>query len=101
MGVPNPLVLLEKDTRFAVFPEFKLYDYNEPLDVDGLEEHGDLIGAAAAVVLDPPFLNEDCFTKSAETTKAISGPDASVLVSTGALILTEPELILQDGPSDV
>lgn len=83
--MPNPLVLLEVDTRFAVFPEFKLYDYTKPLDVDGLEEGGALRGKAAALALDPPFLNEECFSKAAQTALALSNKDTSILVSTGEL----------------
>lgn len=66
-----------------MFSEFKMYDYNSPLDVEGLDDGGELFGAAAAVLLDPPFLNEDCFSKSAETVKAFSNNDTKVLVSTG------------------
>jgi hypothetical protein len=83
LDLPNQLVLLEIDTRFAVFPEFKLYDYTKPLDVDGLEEGGDLRGAAAAVALDPPFLNDDCMTKSSETVRTLCNKNTSILVSTG------------------
>lgn len=54
------LILLEHDRRFAVFGnEFLYYDFNEPTKLPAT-----LRGAADRLICDPPFLSEDCQTKS-------------------------------------
>lgn len=56
---PKPkVVLLEHDNRFAVFPEFVYYDFAQPLKLPA-----ELKGACDRIVVDPPFLSEDCQTK--------------------------------------
>ena len=62
------VALLEYDQRFSVFgSEFVLYDYRSPLDVPGdLREQFDL------VVADPPFLSEECLTKTAVTVRLLA-----------------------------
>ncbi|KAK4136172.1 hypothetical protein BT67DRAFT_418183 [Trichocladium antarcticum] len=58
---PKPkLILLEHDRRFAVFPEFVFYDFAQPLK---------LPGTCDRLICDPPFLSEDCQTKSALTVR--------------------------------
>ncbi|KAF8458547.1 putative N6-adenine methyltransferase-domain-containing protein [Kalaharituber pfeilii] len=64
-------VLLEHDTRFAVLcppsapsPRFVEYDFMNPLDLPA-----DLKGKFDAVLVDPPFLSEDCQTKAALTVR--------------------------------
>ncbi|KAI1365094.1 putative N6-adenine methyltransferase-domain-containing protein [Xylaria arbuscula] len=60
---PKPkMFLLEHDYRFAVFPEFVFYDFVEPFK---LPAH--LKGAVDRMIVDPPFLSEDCQTKMAMT----------------------------------
>jgi EEF1A lysine methyltransferase 1 len=56
--------LLEYDTRFFAWPEFTFYDYNEPYKLPT-----DLKGSFDAILLDPPFLNDDCQTKMALTVR--------------------------------
>ncbi|KAK4156820.1 putative N6-adenine methyltransferase-domain-containing protein [Chaetomidium leptoderma] len=63
------LVLLEHDRRFAVFPEFVFYDFAQPLE---LPDH--LKATCDRIILDPPFLNEDCQTKAALTVRWLSKP---------------------------
>ncbi len=61
--------LFEIDTRFARFggDDFIAYDYRSPLDVPrDLRENFDL------VVADPPFLSEECLTKTAVTVKFLA-----------------------------
>lgn len=61
--------IFEFDRRFAVFGEgFLFYDYNNPLDLpDSVAEHSfDLVFA------DPPFLSEECLTKTAQTIKYLT-----------------------------
>jgi len=53
--------LLEYDVRFAIFKEdFVYYDFEYPLR--GLPQ--DLRGTFDRVMIDPPFLSDDCQTKS-------------------------------------
>ncbi|KAK8217955.1 putative N6-adenine methyltransferase-domain-containing protein [Phyllosticta capitalensis] len=54
--------LLEYDERFAVFKEYVPYDFAMPTR---LPPH--LKGRFDRIILDPPFLSEDCQTKSALT----------------------------------
>ncbi|KAG6018076.1 hypothetical protein E4U54_004615 [Claviceps lovelessii] len=78
------VVLLEHDDRFAVFPEFVFYDYQQPLKLPG-----NMKGSLDSVICDPPFLNEDCQTKAALTVRWLLKSDNSsstlprVIVCTG------------------
>ncbi|KAE9978554.1 hypothetical protein BLS_000487 [Venturia inaequalis] len=60
---PAAITLLEFDTRFAVFgDEFQYYDFKFPTKLPaGLKARFDVI------ILDPPFLSEDCQAKTAVT----------------------------------
>merc|ERR1712179_734376 len=63
---PNlSLAVFEFDNRFAVYgSDFQFYDYKSPLDIDrNLREKFDLVFA------DPPFLSEECLTKTMVTVK--------------------------------
>ncbi|KAB5533592.1 putative N6-adenine methyltransferase-domain-containing protein [Coniochaeta sp. 2T2.1] len=85
-GKPVPkILLLEHDNRFAVFKEeFVFYDFKHPIR---LPAH--LKGTADRVIVDPPFLSEDCQTKAALTVRWLSKPVSEVkdayrvIVSTG------------------
>lgn len=69
--------LFEYDKRFSVYgSDFVFYDYNEPMKFD--EE---LINSFDLVVVDPPFLSEECLTKSLQTTKSLT--KKHVLLCTG------------------
>jgi methylase of polypeptide subunit release factors len=52
-------VLLEFDERFAVFKEFVPYDFEKALKLPP-----ELKGSFDRIIVDPPFLSEDCQTKS-------------------------------------
>ncbi|KAF4556362.1 Protein-lysine N-methyltransferase EFM5-like protein [Elsinoe fawcettii] len=75
------VVLLEFDERFAVFKDdFVRYDFQEPLKLDtALKANFDRI------ICDPPFLSDDCQTKTALTARwmAKSWADTKVIVCTG------------------
>jgi 16S rRNA G966 N2-methylase RsmD len=60
--------LFEYDNRFDKFgSDFTFYDYKSPLDVPrDLRESFDLVFA------DPPFLSEECLTKTAVTVKFLA-----------------------------
>ncbi|KAI0165075.1 putative N6-adenine methyltransferase-domain-containing protein [Hypoxylon sp. FL1284] len=64
---PKKVYLLEHDQRFAVFPEFVFYDFQQPAKLPS-----DLKGAVDRVICDPPFLSEDCQTKAALTVRWMS-----------------------------
>ncbi|KAG9491999.1 EEF1A lysine methyltransferase 1 [Eleutherodactylus coqui] len=73
--------LLEYDRRFSVYgDEFVFYDYNNPLDLpERLLQHSfDL------VLVDPPYLSEECLRKTAETIQFLS--KGKILLCTGAVM---------------
>ncbi|KAI1424246.1 putative N6-adenine methyltransferase-domain-containing protein [Xylaria sp. FL1777] len=70
---PRPKTfLLEHDYRFAVFPGFVFYDFAQPFK---LPAH--LKGAVDRVIVDPPFLSDDCQTKMAMTIRWLAHTNAS------------------------
>lgn len=76
------LKVLEYDKRFAIYKEeFIFYDFKNPLGVPrDLCEQFDLI------VVDPPYLSEDCLTKTAITVKFLMKPSAKIIVCTGSVM---------------
>ncbi|EPE03403.1 n-6 adenine-specific dna methyltransferase 2 [Ophiostoma piceae UAMH 11346] len=73
------LLLLEYDHRFAVFPEFVHYDFNAPTKLPA-----SLRGTADRIMVDPPFLSEDCQTKTALTARWLArSVTKPVILSTG------------------
>jgi hypothetical protein len=58
------LTLLEFDKRFAVWPEFEPYDYTTPTQLPVT-----LRGAFDTILVDPPFLSDECQTKAALTVR--------------------------------
>lgn len=76
----NRAVILEYDARFKAFGEdFIPYDYNSPLELP-LE----LKQAFDIVVADPPFLSEECLTKTAITVRYMA--KEKVILCTGAVM---------------
>jgi hypothetical protein len=77
------LVLFEYDDRFSVFPEFVFYDFQQPFKLPA-----QLKGSLDCIISDPPFLSEDCQTKTAMTARWLLKPKTAtamprVIVSTG------------------
>ena len=70
--------VFEFDQRFASYKEdFVFYDYKKPLDLPKeIESH-----SYDVVVADPPFLNADCLSKTAETVKYLT--KGKVILCTG------------------
>ncbi|KAH3660470.1 hypothetical protein OGAPHI_007056 [Ogataea philodendri] len=69
------IFLLEFDRRFEVLSGskyFGFFDYNHPLE---LPEH--LVGKCDRLLIDPPFLEEDCQRKSAIAAKSLLCNDKS------------------------
>jgi len=68
---------LEFDRRFAHFGDsFVFYDYNEPVALPS-----DLKGSFDLVVVDPPFLSEECLRKTAQTVHYLT--TKKILLCTG------------------
>lgn len=74
------VTLLEYDRRFEVHgPDYIFYDYNNPKEVPPDVHHSyDL------VVADPPFLSEECITKTSETIKLLSKD--KIILCTGTIM---------------
>jgi EEF1A lysine methyltransferase 1 len=74
--------LLEFDTRYDCRGDFTQYDYNAPLDVPET-----LHGAFAVVVADPPYLADECLTKTCQTVRLLlATPESHRLLLTGAIM---------------
>ena len=74
--------LFEYDKRFAAYGDnFHFYDYKAPLDVNReLREKYDLVFA------DPPFLSEECLTKTMVTVKFLTKEGGNIVLCTGAVM---------------
>nr|CAG4634952.1 EOG090X0ABW [Alona affinis] len=74
--------LLEFDTRFSMYgTDFVFYDYRSPLEFPSKEA---MSSSFDVVVADPPFLSEECLTKTALTMRYLSkGP---LILCTGAVM---------------
>lgn len=77
-------VLLEFDDRFiAKYGDDRavLYDYRQPVS---LPAH--LRNAFDILVVDPPFLADECVVKVAQTVRWLSKPDAKIIACSGAIM---------------
>ncbi|KAJ0173451.1 hypothetical protein K1T71_010600 [Dendrolimus kikuchii] len=82
------LTLLEYDRRFEVHaPDFIYYDYNNPEKLPP-----DTHGSYDLVVADPPFLSEECITKTSQTINLLK--KSKVIVCTGAIMKENVERLL-------
>ncbi|CAH2044792.1 unnamed protein product, partial [Iphiclides podalirius] len=80
IGGRATVTLLEFDRRFEVHaPDFVFYDYNFP---DKLPP--EMARAYDLVVADPPFLSEECISKTAQTIELLA--KEKVVVCTGAVM---------------
>ena len=73
--------LFEHDKRFARFgSDFTFYDYKSPLEIPrDLRESFDVVFA------DPPFLSEECLTKTAVTVKFLA--KEKIVLCTGNFVV--------------
>lgn len=77
--VKPKLYLLEYDKRFEVFgTDFVPYDYQYPLRLPS-----ELKGKFERIICDPPFLSEDCQTKTALSVRFLARDWSPVGVSGG------------------
>eukprot|EP00357_Protocruzia_adherens_P024200 CAMPEP_0114989586 /NCGR_PEP_ID=MMETSP0216-20121206/10282_1 /TAXON_ID=223996 /ORGANISM="Protocruzia adherens, Strain Boccale" /LENGTH=187 /DNA_ID=CAMNT_0002352585 /DNA_START=21 /DNA_END=584 /DNA_ORIENTATION=+ len=67
--------VLEFDKGFAKDPNFVFYDFNEPENVPEELKH-----SFEMVVIDPPFITRDVWSKYATTAKLLMKPDAKALL---------------------
>ncbi|CCC67078.1 hypothetical protein NCAS_0A05200 [Naumovozyma castellii] len=77
------IYLFEFDTRFELLAgkdHFFFYDYNKPLEFDS-----SIKGKVDRLLIDPPFLNEDCQTKSSITARALLAPSDGSKTESGVL----------------
>ncbi|XP_013135479.1 PREDICTED: protein-lysine N-methyltransferase n6amt2 [Papilio polytes] len=80
IGHRASVTLFEFDRRFEVHaPDFIFYDYNHP---DKLPP--DIEGSYNLVVADPPFLSEECVTKTSQTIKLLT--KEKIVFCTGAIM---------------
>ena len=86
------LTLLEYDQRFECHSDFVFYDYNKPLKLpDSLQAN-----LFDVVVVDPPFLSEECLTKAAMTTKHLAKD--KIILCTGAVMEDVAKQVLDVTP---
>ncbi|XP_023950330.2 EEF1A lysine methyltransferase 1 [Bicyclus anynana] len=88
LGATATVTLLEYDRRFEVHKnEFIFYDYNSPDKIPTDFEH-----AFDLVIADPPFLSEECITKTSQTIKLLA--KNKIVVCTGAIMKEHVEKLL-------
>ncbi|XP_013170861.1 PREDICTED: protein-lysine N-methyltransferase n6amt2 [Papilio xuthus] len=88
IGYRASVTLLEYDRRFEVHaPNFVFYDYNHP-DKLPPEMHS----SYDLVVADPPFLSEECVTKTSQTIKLLAKD--KIVFCTGAIMRELVEKLL-------
>nr|CAH7740703.1 unnamed protein product [Callosobruchus chinensis] len=79
-GEKCKITLFEYDKRFAVYGEdFMFYDYNSPLSIPR-----DKSGYYDLVIADPPFLSEECLTKTAVSIRFLTKD--KIILCTGAIM---------------
>ncbi|RUS19027.1 putative N6-adenine methyltransferase-domain-containing protein [Endogone sp. FLAS-F59071] len=80
----HDLFLFEFDTRFSVYKrQFIHYDYNDPLGFPRVDEFQ---GSVDFIIVDPPFLSEECATKTLQTAKFLARDGCKILMCTGAVM---------------
>jgi 16S rRNA G966 N2-methylase RsmD len=84
------LKVFEFDKRFARYgSDFVFYDYRSPLDIPReMRESFDLVFA------DPPFLSEECLTKTAVTVKYLA--KKRIVLCTGAIMADLADRLLRE-----
>jgi hypothetical protein len=73
--------LFEYDTRFKLLAhdKFVKYDYNQPFQLPQ-----ELKGTFDGLIIDPPFLQDDCEIKAASTARWLGKPECRFIVCSGA-----------------
>lgn len=88
IGNRATVTLLEYDRRFDVHsPDFIFYDYNTP---DKLPP--EILASYDLVLADPPFISDECITKTSHTIKLLAKD--KIVVCTGAVMQQRVEELL-------
>ena len=85
-----PVKLFEYDKRFAgvAGKDFVFFDYKSPMSFGQLATHTPEVCFREyfdLIIADPPFLSEECMTKTSVTVKYLAKKEAKLLYCTGIL----------------
>ncbi len=73
--------LFEFDDRFNCFKEFVYFDYKHPEAIDGYYK-----SKYDCLVIDPPFLSEECFAKTMKFVEFIAAENCKFIICTGKVM---------------
>ncbi|XP_063702618.1 protein-lysine N-methyltransferase CG9154 [Culicoides brevitarsis] len=86
--------IFEFDARFSKYdPDFVQYDYNLALTDSYLDEHAKRFDL---IVLDPPFLSDECLEKSSILCQKIAKNDAKIILCTGKVMSESVPRFMKD-----
>lgn len=79
--LPDNVKIFEFDERFTAFGnDFQLYDFNRASEDDYLKEYQNKFDL---LIVDPPFLSEECLEKTAIIVKRLKNENSLVVLNTG------------------
>lgn len=82
-SIADNVLLFEFDEKFSKYEkDFVLYDYNLGHDENYLKDHA---GAFDLIILDPPFLSEECLRKSLLIFNRIKKEKSLIVLNTGTI----------------
>ena len=87
----NIQTLFQIDTKFSKDPNYVYYDFNKPEDIPS-----NLINYFDFVLIDPPFITEEVWSKYADAAKKIITKDESGLITgkfLGSSIVENKEML--------
>uniref|UniRef100_A0A182P8C5 Protein-lysine N-methyltransferase n=1 Tax=Anopheles epiroticus TaxID=199890 RepID=A0A182P8C5_9DIPT len=77
-------MLFEFDERFASYGDnFQQYDYNKAFDAGYMDAYASRFDL---IIVDPPFLSEECIEKIGAIVKKISKQDTKIVLCSGAVV---------------
>ena len=83
INIADNVLLFEFDQKFSKYEkDFVFYDYNLGQDENYLKEYAD---SFALIILDPPFLSEDCLRKSLLIVNRIKKEKSLIVLNTGTI----------------
>lgn len=75
--------IFEFDKRFESFGvDFQFYDYNKADEEDYLSEFA---SSFDLIIVDPPFLSEECLKKTSVIVKRLSKDNGLIILNTGSV----------------
>ncbi|CAG9809831.1 unnamed protein product [Chironomus riparius] len=82
-SIADNVKIFEYDERFKKYEnDFVHYDYNLGDSEDYLKE---FTGSFDVIILDPPFLSEECLTKSYKIVSRIKNENSLIILNTGSI----------------